>query len=169
MSAPISEGRGELAQSLREWARGLYSLEAAVELLIWFNHGRLLDGSWIEHDSEGARYWFSADMVPTDGGELSGGERRVLEIAASLAEPSLAKVGLGDGVTGLDRDALDLILAAIAHAGGSHEHSRPVFGLDGTYAGTRELPTLHDWPTGRFEDVNHTNTTTENPTKKGTK
>ena len=169
MSTTISEGRGDLVQDLREWARGLYSLEAAVELLIRFNHGRLLDGSWIEHDPKRAHHWFSADMVPTDGGELSGGERRVLAIAASLAEPSLAKVGLGDGVTGLDRDALDLILAAIAHAGGSHEHSRPVFGLDGTYAGTRELPALHDWPTGRFEHVNHTNTTAENTTEKGTK
>lgn len=159
MSATISEGRDALAQSLREWARGLYALEAAVELLIRFNHGRLLHGPWIEHDHEAAHNWFSADMVPIDGGELSGGERRVLAIAASLAEPSLAKVGLGDGVTGLDRGALDLVLAAIAHAGGSHEHSRPVFGVDGTYAGTRELPTLHDWPASRFEHVNHTNTT----------
>ena len=135
-----------VVDSLREWAAGVYGLEAAVELLARFNDGRLLPGSWIERDAERGRYWFSADMVPEAVGVLSGGERRVLAIAASLAEPTLTRVGLGDLVTGLDRDALDLVLAALAHAGGSHEHTRPVFGLDGTYAGTRELPALHEWP-----------------------
>lgn len=135
-----------VVDSLREWAAGLYGLEAAVELLVRFNDGRLLHGSWIEHDAEREHHWFSADMVPEDAGVLSGGERRVLAIAASLAEPTLAKVGLGDLLTGLDRDALDLVLAAIAHAGGSHEQTRAVFGLDGTFAGTRELPALHEWP-----------------------
>lgn len=131
--------------ALREWATGSYGLEAAVELLIRFNHGRLLGDVWIQHTD--SRYWFSPDEVPLEPSGLSGGEHRVLLIAATLADPFLIKVGLGHLVTGLDRDALDLVLASIAHAGGSHEHSRPVFGIDGTYAGTRPLPTLHDWPT----------------------
>ena len=133
---------------LREWAKGSYGMEAAVELLVRFNGGRLLHGPWIEHGPDRDRYWFSADMVPNEAGVLSGGERRVLELAASLADPHVTRIGLGHVVTGLDRDALDLVVAAIAHAGGSHEHSRPVFGIDGTYAGTRDLPSLHEWPPG---------------------
>lgn len=134
----------DIPQMLREWARGLYALEAAVELLIRFNHGRLLGDVWIQHDD--SRCWFCPEEVPMESSGLSCGEHRVLLIAATLADPSLIKVGLGHLVTGRDRDTLDLVLAAIAHAGGSHEHSRPVFGLDGTYADTRELPGLHEWP-----------------------
>lgn len=135
--------RAEIAAGLREWAKGIYALEAAVELLVRFNHGRLLSGMWIERTA--SRCWFAADMVPNESG-LSGGERRVLMLAASLVKPDTVRVDLGDVASGVDRDALDLVLAATAHAGGSHEHSRPVFGLDGTYGGSRRLSSLHPWP-----------------------
>lgn len=148
--------RAEIAAGLREWAKGMYALEAAVELLVRFNHGRLLGGMWIERTA--SRCWFAADMVPEESGYLSGGERRVLMLAASLVEPDTIHADLADIASGVDRDALGLVLAAIAHAGGSHEHSRPVFGLDGTYGGSRRLSSLHPWP----------ETTTEHITVKGT-
>lgn len=138
--------RSTTAAGLRRWAKGVYASEAAVELLIRFNHGRLLHGPWIEHDDQHGRYWFSADMVPVDGGVLSGGERRVLEIAASLADPYAARIGLGDLLPGLDREALALVLSAVAHAGGSHEHSEVHFDEHGTYTGSHRLAPLYAWP-----------------------
>lgn len=101
------------ADGLRAWARGLLPLEAAVELLVCSHGGRLLDGPWIRRDEGGP--WFDAALV--DGGAvLSGGERRVLDIAVSLAGGP--PVSLDDVLTGLDGPTLDLVLAALAHAGG---------------------------------------------------
>lgn len=114
--------RAEIATGLRVWARGMYTLEAAVELLIGFNHGRLLGDVWIYRDRD--RYWFRPDEVPMTPSGLSGGEHRVLLIAASLADPDVVQVGLGDVVTGLDRDALALVMAAITYAAGFHQPSR---------------------------------------------
>ncbi len=48
----------------------------------------------------------------------------VLDIAAALAGDG-QPVALGEAVSGLDRKHLELVLAAIAHAAGSHEHSAP--------------------------------------------
>jgi len=55
-------------------------------------------------------------------GALSGGETRLLRIAASLLGGP--PVDLSRNLAGLDREHLQLVLDAIAHAGGSHEHPR---------------------------------------------
>ena len=51
----------------------------------------------------------------------SSGELHVLHAAASIADGY--PVDLGDLAAGLDRRALTLVLAAIADAAGSHEHT----------------------------------------------
>jgi len=51
----------------------------------------------------------------------SGSDNRVLRIAASLSELGVP-VDLVDAVTGLDRHNLALVLAAVSHANGAHEH-----------------------------------------------
>lgn len=104
------------AEALRAWARGLLPLEAAVELLAGAVGGRLLHGPWIRRDEHG-RHWFDPDVAAAEGGYLSGGERRVLAIAASLASAE-HPVELNDAVTGIDRQALRCVLQALAHAGG---------------------------------------------------
>lgn len=155
----------QTAQDLREWAKGIYTIEAAVELLIRFQSGRFVaEGEpWIVAPREERRgnmrsgYWLDVDQLTaeaTAAAVLSGGERRVLSVAASLAGGS--PIDLADAVSGLDRETLDLVLAAIAHAGGSHEHR--VMGTR-TFRDTttgerfeREWPTeqvagsLHPWP-----------------------
>jgi hypothetical protein len=140
-----------LVEGLREWARGMYPLEAAVELLIRFG-APLLTGPWVEYDAGRDRYWFSAERVRVESGCLSGGERRMLRIAASLADPEVT-VDLSDALSGLDREHLALVLAAVAHAGGSHDYSRLVPDPDGSWAAedgvrlaTRPPGSLYDWP-----------------------
>jgi len=104
--------------SLRDWARGDLALEAAVELLIWFHGGRLLSGNWIRRDEhKGDRWYFHVKHAVAEGGHLSGGEQRVLAISASLAV-SNRPVDLSDAIAGLDPDTLQLVLDALAHAGG---------------------------------------------------
>lgn len=69
--------------------------------------------------------------------------------------PPLAAGELGALVPGLDRDATAMVLAAVAHANGSHEHSGtptpdPAARLVETGSGKRFsfalLPSLHPWP-----------------------
>lgn len=106
------------AEDLRAWARGLLPLEAAVELLVTAVDGRLLTGPWVRRDD--GTCWFDPDIAAAECGALSGGERRLLAIAASLAS-SAHPVDLGDAITGLDPDALAAVLDALAHAGGDRQ------------------------------------------------
>lgn len=108
---------GDRLGALRAWARGDLALEAAVELITTALDGRLLTGPWVRPD-EADRLWFDADVAAAEAGALSGGERRVLAIATSLAS-SEHPVDLGNAITGLDPDALDAVLEAFAHAGGA--------------------------------------------------
>ncbi|WP_169252850.1 hypothetical protein [Brevibacterium sp. 'Marine'] len=103
-------------EALRSWARGLLALEAAVELLVTALDGRLLSGPWVRQDEAGC-LWFDPAVAEAEQGHLSGGERRVLEIATSLAS-SEHPVDLSDAITGLNPDALDAVLEALALAGG---------------------------------------------------
>lgn len=106
------------ASALRAWARGDIALEAAVELLIRFHGGRLLGGCWIRRDEHNGERWdFQAQHTVSEGGYLSGGERRVLAIASSLASPG-HPVDLGEAITGIDPDALRCVLGALTYAGG---------------------------------------------------
>lgn len=154
----------QTAQDLRDWAKGIYTIEAAVELLIRFQGGRFASPGdpWIVSPREErrgnmqSRHWLDVDQLTAEaaaGAVLSGGERRVLALAASIAGGS--PVDLSDAVSGLDRETLDLVLAAIAHAGGSHEHrvmGTRTFRDDTGERFEREWPTeqpagsLHPWP-----------------------
>lgn len=122
--------------ALRAWARGGYGTEAATELLIRALHGRFASPSqpWIRIEDDGT-CWIDWDRInPDTTGALSGGERRLLAIAASIGGGQ--PVNLNDAVT-IDRNTLDLVLAAIAHASGSHQHY--------TWAGD-QLDSAHPWP-----------------------
>jgi hypothetical protein len=133
------------AAGLRRWAAGAYACEAAAELLTRAFGGRFArpGNPWIAGDP-GGWLWLDAEQITdTSTGALSSGERRLLAVVAALAGDRAAE--LGDIACGLDRPNLDLVLAAIAHAGGSHEHSDMIRTGDGTCQLVR-LPSLHHWP-----------------------
>lgn len=140
------------ADDLRAWARGMYTTEAATELLLKAFGGKFAapGNPWVHTSTEPegpgqVRAWIDFAAIPEEVGPLSGGERRFLMLAASLAED--VPVVLGDLVSGLDRENLDLLLAAIAHAGGSHQHSDIRFNEDGAMSlGKGYLDSLHPWP-----------------------
>jgi len=137
---------------LRVWARGMYTTEAATELLLKAFGGKFAapGNPWVHTSTEPegpnqVRAWIDFAAIPEEVGPLSGGERRFLMLAASLAED--VPVVLGDLVSGLDRENLDLVLAAIAHAGGSHQHSDIRIHEDGSMTrGKGYLDSLHPWP-----------------------
>jgi hypothetical protein len=130
----------------------MYPTEAATELLLKAFGGKFAapGNPWVHTSTEPegpgqVRAWIDFAAIPEEVGPLSGGERRFLMLAASLAED--VPVVLGDLVSGLDRENLDLVLAAIAHAGGSHQHSDIRFNEDGSMSlGKGYLDSLHPWP-----------------------
>ena len=133
-------------EGLRQWAKGLYPLEAGVELLIRGCDGRFARSGypWVLPTENGSWYLDPEAITEDTIGGVSGGERRLLVIAASLlgGEP----VNLYEEIPGLDRDHLQLVLAAIAHANGSQEHSGLVTDDTGRTGFTR-LDTAYAWPT----------------------
>lgn len=108
MSTPIID-------QLRAWAHGNYSTEAGTELLVRAFAGRFARPGypWIHHEP---RPWIHFDAI-TDSttGVYSGGERRLLAIAASLGGDRL--VSLSEVLPGLDAATLRLVVGAAAHAG----------------------------------------------------
>jgi len=131
---------------LRAWAKGDYTFEAATELLIRAFGGRYAAANrpWIRKDESDGKPWIDFEAIPEYIGGSSGGERRFLLLVASIAgnEP----VVLSDVVPGLDRDNLSLVLAAIAHAGGSHQHADIRHHEDGTATLSGKLESLYPWP-----------------------
>lgn len=132
---------------LRAWAKGSYPLEAAVELLIRSFDGRFARSGnpWI--NTMISSTWLNAAAITDDEiAPLSGGERRLLRIARSLAggEP----VDLNEDIPGLSRNIVSLVLAAVAHASGSHEHAgEMLFVQDGRPRGFGAAPgSLYPWP-----------------------
>lgn len=114
----------ELHAALRAWARGIYPTEAAVELLIRSELAHTGD-PWVQPGDDAGWWWLDFEALSAaleQGTHHSGGERRVLAIVASLGGHSPGGFALGDALPGLDRTHLGLVLAAVAHAGGSHEH-----------------------------------------------
>jgi hypothetical protein len=109
------------AAGLRVWARGVYDQEAGVELLIRAFDGRFARQGWpwIRRGDGGC--WVDVPQLVSHLGPLSGGERRVLTVVAALIDGRHSVDHLGDLLAGLDRQNLQLVLAALAHAGGSHE------------------------------------------------
>ena len=122
----------DLTAALRACAAGLYPLEAGTELLI--ENGTFLrrddfTTGFIEHGtSDGnpmaAINWDAAITALANGNlPCSGGERRILQLAASLAAGT--PVSLRDTVTGLDDHNIARLLTAIWHAGGqSHQNGK---------------------------------------------
>lgn len=137
-----------VCEGLRAWVKGSYPLEAAVELLVRGFAGRFArpGNLWIE-DPDSDRPWLNAAAMTDDEmGALSGGEQRFLRLTRSLAggEP----VNLNDDIVGLDRELVQLVLAAIAHAAGSHQHGGEIqFDQDGRPIGFGKTPgSLYSWP-----------------------
>lgn len=141
----LTADRSVVADGLRVWARGCYADEAAVELLIRAFGGRFArDGApWVRNGSSPGLYYLDPDAIETRSGGLSGGERRVLAVVAALAgdQPLHDLAGI---IAGVDRPNLALILAALAHAGGSHEHVDVIL-TGGNRVELVDLPALVDW------------------------
>jgi hypothetical protein len=122
----------------------MYETEAAVELLIRAFGGRFASTAypWVGRSAAGS-VWLDAEKVTGYSEYLSGGEQRVLAIVQALATAG-PLWNLGGILAGVDRDHLALILAALAHAGGSHEHVK-VQATDTRMSYVR-LPALVSWP-----------------------
>lgn len=154
----------DLHAQLRANAKGMYPLEAATEFLIrsdvWLRRGDFLQAcvqAWGPTEAEphlksGACILWGVvgealvametvdEDCPAWLGVCSGGERRLILIAHDIA------VGPMSEVAGLDRRLQELVLAAVAHAGGSHEH-HPPFKVGEQAADRREyLGSLYPWP-----------------------
>ncbi|HOF63153.1 MAG TPA: hypothetical protein PLL54_02525 [Dermatophilaceae bacterium] len=136
---------GEVVAGLRAWAAGSYPIEAGVELLVRSCRGRFTDPGWpwILPGTRAGAWFLDASVIPECSIGLSGGERRVLAVVAALID-SAPLHDLPDVLAGVDREHLGLIVAAFAHAGGSHEHSETVI-TDDRVAFFR-LPALAAWP-----------------------
>ena len=113
----------DLTAALRARAAGLYPLEAAAGLII--AHGTWLTRDdftrFIEHHTGTAAIDWEAAAATLETGGLpcSGGERRMLRLAASLA--GQAPVILGDAITGIDGRNTGLLVQAVLHASGQRQ------------------------------------------------
>jgi hypothetical protein len=116
----------QITAALRAYAAGFYSDEAGTELLI--SHGgflhrpgftRFVDTFASVTDSTPMAQidWQSLHSARHQGHlPLSGGEWRILNIAASLAAGT--GISLRDTIPGLDDQNLELVTTAIRHAAG---------------------------------------------------
>jgi hypothetical protein len=135
----------EVATRLRNWAGGSLPMTAGVELLLRAFNGRFAHPSWPWIiTAPGGPVWVDALALREQIAALSGGERRMLGVVAALLDE--APVDVVEVVTGVDRSHLHLVLAALAHAAGSHEHTDVVVGPDGNAHLTRPGPVV-PWPT----------------------
>jgi hypothetical protein len=117
-----------LPAALRACARGIYPLEAGVGLLI--SHGSWLDREDFQDQfihtaisitdgvTEMAQIDWQAAISALDARRLpcSGGEERMLRLAASLAGG--IPVSLRDTLTGIDHRNIELVITAVLHAWG---------------------------------------------------
>lgn len=145
----------DVHNALRGWAKGLYPLEAGVELLIRSSEGRFANPGqpWVQQGEDPGWWWIDVEQMNEDNyGAFSGGEIRLLRIAASLLDGQ--PVDLSRNLPGLDREHLRLVLAAIAYASGSHEHTGPpvpdpqgrYVDHDGVRMSLTRLGSLFPWP-----------------------
>lgn len=133
------------ADELREWAQGLYPSEAATEMLIRAGFAQTRR-PWIVTYEPGV-HGITFNTIPCDIDAMSGGESRFLMAAASIGSGAV-QVPLENIVCGIDRYYVDLILAGIAHAAGTHEGA-PMHVDHQTRRCTFGDPytSLHGWPT----------------------
>lgn len=128
---------------LRSWAKGSLPLEAATELLLRGFNGRFAEPGqpWVKTEDD--RPWVDFGSIPDEIAGLSSGEQRFLMIAASLGGDGI-RISLSDEMS-LDRDLMGLVLAAMAHAAGSHQDSVAVERPDGSL-GFERREALYPWP-----------------------
>jgi len=124
-----------LANAVRAGAAGLYSLEAACDLVI--------GAGWLHRDdftrfigtgtsitdgiTELAHIDWQAVISSRDAGLLpcGSGENRILRLAASIAAG--IPVDLNDALSGLDEASISLIVRAVRHANGQRPADQPGF------------------------------------------
>lgn len=132
-----------LPEGLRAWAKGSLPLEAATELLLRAFSGRFAEPDWPWLKTEGGQAWIDFAAIPDEIGGLSSGEKRFLRIAASLGSEDV-RISLNDELS-LDRTLLELVLAAIAHAAGTHQDTEIVERAGGVIR-FEPRPPLYPWP-----------------------
>ena len=146
----------DVESALLRAAVGDYAAEAAVLLLAnsgpWLSRLQAaglidiaLDGDAADGGPWAAVLWGDLDRALRTG-RLTGssGELRLLRAAASLADGQ--PVDLADVTAGVDREQLTLLLAAVAHAAGSHEHHDLLRDDDGHEHDGRLLGPVVAWP-----------------------
>ncbi len=126
MSRTTSEAISGIAAELRTWARGCYSTEAAVELLIRARGGRFVESvqPWLRTDDRGIT-WLDAEVIARYAAAVSSGERHILTLVEALALGRPLE-DVGGLMASLDPHHLGLVLAVLRHAGcgsGSACHS----------------------------------------------
>jgi len=127
---------------LRDWARGMTTLVAATELLIRTGFAQAWR-PWVHYDEQRQRPWIAFDEIPDLIGAKSGGEQRLLTIAASLG--GSVKIILGDEIAGLDRQRTELVSIALIHAAGFTE-STSDFVFEDDQPKRVTVPPLASWP-----------------------
>jgi hypothetical protein len=124
----------DLPAALRACASGFYPAEASTELVI--SHGSFLarsdfTGRFIEIGTsitDGITTMASIDwpaaITALDTGNLpcSGGEQRMLRLAASLADG--IPVDLRNALTGIDDHNINLVITAVLYASGKRQETR---------------------------------------------
>ncbi|SCX60486.1 hypothetical protein SAMN03159343_4105 [Klenkia marina] len=149
----------DLESALLRTAVGDYTAEAAILLLAnaghWLPALAAADLIAVESDEDPTAPptgevpgvgWAAITWTDLDAAlrasriEGSSGQLRILRAAASIADGQ--PLDLGDVASGLDRRHLQLLLAAISHAGGSHEHRD----IDSDGFPSDPLPPLAPWP-----------------------
>ena len=132
---------------LRDWAGSSRPLTASTELLIRTGLAKPV-APWIQLDSMFRRPWINFEWLLEMADRYSDRERQLLRIAASLAGEFA--IVLGDEITDLDDDALDLVFAAIAHSAGINSSAHT---FDPGFSALSPGPppeVVHPWPgTGR--------------------
>ncbi len=125
---PAPQLEPPLAAELRAHASGLYTAEAGCELLInhatWLHRADFRDQfvhtgpSITDNTTPMAHIDWAGALAALDTSRMpcSGGEGRVLRLAASLAHG--APVNLADALTGLDHTNIYLFIQAVLHAAG---------------------------------------------------
>jgi CO dehydrogenase/acetyl-CoA synthase delta subunit len=144
----------DVENALLRAAFGDYADEAAVLLLLnhghWLSQLRSADLITLAPDIDDEGLWAQiawTDLEPAlSAGRIVGSDDDVqlLRAAASIADGQ--RIDLGDVAAGLDRHRLKLLLAAIAHAAGSHDHRRLTYDDDGIVRSGELLPPLVAWP-----------------------
>jgi len=142
MTTTEEQGRQEHEAGLRDWARGMTTLVAATELLIRTGFAQPWH-PWVHYDEQRQRPWIAFDEIPDLIGAKSGGEQRLLMIAASLG--GSVKIALGEEVAGLDRQRTELVSIALIHAAGFTEPTSDIV-FEDDQPKRITVPPLANWP-----------------------